>query len=180
MTAIHQGLAQTKVGDLDIVHLITLAEYLRQQQKGLRPVQNENKFSFCCYTSVCVQIISFHTSVLHNTHLHNHLLNNTQKGHAYSAKGYCSAHTLSTHSFQAGRRAYQEVIWLDITMQGVGAVHTLDGCNDLPQYELGGVQAEDQPLPVAALEPAGCLPATTRTTIQTCQGPSQDSSAPWL
>lgn len=69
-------------------------------------------------------------------------------------KGCCSA---ALTAF----KAYQEVVWLDVTMQGVGAVHALDGCKDLPQDALGGVQAEDQPLPVAALETACCLPAST-------------------
>lgn len=50
-------------------------------------------------------------------------------------------------------------------MQGVGAVHALDGCNNLPQNELGSVAAEDQALPVAALKPACCLPVPTSRAI---------------
>lgn len=53
MTAIHQGLAQTKVGDFDTIHVITLAEHLWQQQPGLTPLPGT---------------AMLHTSSCHNTH----------------------------------------------------------------------------------------------------------------
>ena len=46
-------------------------------------------------------------------------------------------------------------------MESVCAMHALNGCCDLGEDELGGVQAEDQPLPVAPLEAPCCLPAHT-------------------
>ena len=86
--------------------------------------------------------------------------------HAYPAK-VATVHVrlAITGLMHAGStRAHQEVIWFHICMQCVGAVHALHACNDLCQDELGNVQAEDQPLPVAAFEPACCLPAFTCPT----------------
>ena len=61
---------------------------------------------------------------------------------------------------------HQEVVWFDISMQSVGAVRSLDGGHSLLQQKLGSVQAEDQTIPVTALEAASCLSASTGGAIK--------------
>lgn len=83
--------------------------------------------------------------------------------------------TATAISFHNSWRAHQEVVRLDIPMQGGSAMDGLHCLGHLPQDELGLLESKDQLVPVGALEAACRLPATAQRPCQTaylifCEG----------